>query len=270
MPARAPDATCQGAPMKYGPAPRRPALAATVTSVTRLRPKPAIRPMNRAVKAKSAPRRSGSPRKEPSDGAERRRHVQFAQQHDAHGDPIGACHRPIERAALGQGPGLVGEEEEGEELLRPRHACTFGDSDAPMSTWRALISSVAKASAAIGRRMDPGLDGGELRPAGEHQRRHQRDLERRQPFRGSHGAEQQADRNGRDDDGRDVAQGRPVIFAAMVDGEGVCSVHGHALRPRPYAGGQAAVLDESAADSIVTGTGIRRPDRRPASRPCGP
>ena len=93
--------------------------------------------------------------------------------------------------------------------------------------------------------MDPGLDGGELRPAREDQGRHQRDLERRQPLRGSHGAEQEPDGDGRDGDGRDVAQAGPD-FAAVVDGEGTCSIHGPALCPGLMQEEQRAVLDESA------------------------
>ena len=42
------------------------ALTATVIRVTRLRPNPAMSPMKRAVKAKSAPSRSGLPRSVPS------------------------------------------------------------------------------------------------------------------------------------------------------------------------------------------------------------
>ena len=45
--------------------------------------------------------------------------------------------------------------------------------------------------------MDPGLDGGELRAAGEDQGRHQGDLERRHPLGGGHRAEQKADGKGR-------------------------------------------------------------------------
>ena len=78
--------------------------------------------------------------------------------------------------------------------------------------------------------MDPGLDGGELRPAGEHEGRHHRDLEWRQPLRSSHGAEEKADRDSRHDDGCDVAKAGPD-FAAIVDGEGTCSIHGPALFP---------------------------------------
>ena len=55
------------------------ALTATVTSVTRLVPKPATSPMNSAVKAKSAPMRSGSPRNEPRIAPTVEDSVQFAQ-----------------------------------------------------------------------------------------------------------------------------------------------------------------------------------------------
>ena len=61
MPASAPEATCQGAPTRVWTSAATAALTAVVMRVTLPVPKPAMRPMNNAVKAKSAPsRRSDS------------------------------------------------------------------------------------------------------------------------------------------------------------------------------------------------------------------
>src|SRR5579883_3119340 len=65
FPHSAPAATCQGGPKARYAAAEAIALAATVTAVERPFQKPATRPTNSAVKAKSAPIRLGSPRKAP-------------------------------------------------------------------------------------------------------------------------------------------------------------------------------------------------------------
>src|SRR3954469_24374774 len=66
MPAKAPASTCQGGPSVTDASAAVPPLAAIVAAVMRPLLKPATSPMNSAVKAKSAPKRFGSPRNAPS------------------------------------------------------------------------------------------------------------------------------------------------------------------------------------------------------------
>src|SRR5215217_1493622 len=117
MPAKAPASTCQGGPSVTEATAAVPPLAATVAAVMRPLLKPATRPMNSAVKAKSAPKRLGSPRKAPitahDGGAD-----PDARQHGGAGEPIGGRDGALHRAPLGERPRLVSQEEEAEIALR--------------------------------------------------------------------------------------------------------------------------------------------------------
>ena len=176
MPARAPEATCQGAPIRTWTRAATAALAATVTSVTRPRAKPAISPMKSAVKAKSAPKRAGSPR----NGAERGADDRGADPCDRQRSPPSRTNRaPSPDAAAPVAPQAPRPRRSGR---RSRRASAHRGSR-ELRRKRSAHEHVARideerreGKRSERHRIGPALDRRELRAAGEYERGHQRRL----------------------------------------------------------------------------------------------